>query len=171
MTVKWPALPEALPLTVDPSEIDFSHGISVQTIVGVRVRGATLTDKTSFSSVDTMENWGSETINLGQPTMKVFVTAELTGSVLSAVGVDSSGRVQVGISLDSGASYDYGTDNWASGEATGGTRRSACTASHFISGTPTGDIRVKAQALISGGATTDLDFIDGTITAQMAPDK
>ena len=141
--------------------------LKVPSIDGNRVRGAALTDKTSFGAIDTMENWGSS-LNVGQPTIFVFITAQVAGSILTASGVSRAGQIRIRISLDGGSTWSDGTSNWCA--ATSTLRREGVAASHFTSGTPTGDIRVQVQALISGGLVTDIDFVTGTVTVQVAPD-
>lgn len=137
----------------------------------VRTRGADIADKTSFSAVSTWEDWGSSLL-VGDPGEEVFITAHLTGSLLVASGVNRSVRVRVGISTDGGSTYTFGNEPWGQIDNSGSNqRRAAISASHEVHNvTPSSGIRVKAQALISGGATTDMDFVTGHITGTVSPD-
>lgn len=132
-----------------------------------RIRGATLADKTTFSAINTMEDWGpAGGLNMGSPGITVFVTGHVTGSLLGASGVNRAGKVEVGITLDGGSTWTYGTQNWAQVDDVGtGHRRTAVNASHYRTGTATGEVKIRVRALISGGVVTDLDFVTGTVTA------
>lgn len=138
-----------------------------QFLNGARTRGKDIANKTSFSAVSTWEDWGSS-LNAGNPGEEVFITADLTGSIFTASGVSRAGRVRVGISTDGGSTYTFGPENWCAADGT--LRRDACCASHEVhSVTPTSDIHVKVQALISGGSTTDMDFVTGHVTVNISP--
>ena len=151
-------------------DLDFGSNdiINVKSIEGFVVRGLELTDKTVFTATSAWEDWGAASgVNLGTSSEIIFVTAQALGSILGAVGIARAGQIRVGISLDSGSSWTYGPTNWGQvDDAAAAFRRTAAVAGHQRTGTPTGDVRVKVQALISGGAIADLDFVEGIILAQ-----
>lgn len=141
---------------------------------GVRVRGFDVGDKTTFTAVSTWEDWGSaQNMGVYPNGATYWVGVELIGSALVAAGVNRAGQVRVGISDDGGSSWTYGQAQWFQiDDATGSTRRGPVVAGHgmIVTADGTNNIQVKAQALISGGVTTDLDLLDGQLMVQVAPD-
>ncbi len=132
----------------------------------IRARGQSLANKGTFVAVSTWEDWGVS-LNMGTPGENVFVTGHVTGSILGGAGINRAGQVRVGISFDTGSTWTYGPHTWFQvDDNTATIRRSFCGASHQRSGVPSSEVRVKVQALISGGLVTDLDFVTGQLSAQ-----
>jgi hypothetical protein len=108
-------------------------------------------------------DWGA-TLNLGPATADVFVTASVTGSTLGPASVFRSGQVRVGISLDAGATWTYGSLPYTQTDGT--IQRSPAAASHYREGVGTGvDVRVKAQ--VASGTATDFAFQSGSLVATL----
>lgn len=128
--------------------------------------GTTLSNSTPSSTAE--RDWGTETITFPNPGVPVKVTAQVTGrSSTTTAGATQTTRVKV--SFDGGASFTEGNAVITNALDTGASSfgRGACLASHHRSGTPTGDIVVKATAASS--ASTTPQAAEGFLTAQMIP--
>ena len=142
-------------------------------VTGMRVRGFALTDKTTFTDVDTFIRWdvsGGTYANMGNPGSRtVWVTASSVGDMFGGANINRAGRVRIGISLDGGSSYTYGNGVWVEVDDSGqgDIRRANACAQHYKTGIPTDEVHVMVQAMISGGAVTDLDFLNGVLNVQM----
>lgn len=128
--------------------------------------GITLTNSTPTSTAE--RDWGTETITFANPGVAVKVTAQVTGrcSSTTAAAVQNT---KVAISFDGGSTFTTGPGpgvNALDGGATG-TGRAAVTTGHHRTGTPTGNIVIKAR-VASSAATTPIAE-DGFLTAVMVP--
>ncbi len=137
---------------------------------GLVIDGGTLTDKTTFSAVDTWEDWDTA-ITITDPGVAVAISAQATGSIEDTSGNGGGeGRMRVGISIDGGSTYTFGNEPIADvDDLSADIGFASLGAVHFRSGTPTGDILVKVQAMIIGGVIGDIDFTDGGLTIQTVP--
>lgn len=128
--------------------------------------GVALSNSTPTSTAE--RGWGTETITFPNPGVAVKVTALVTGRS-STTTAGTFQTTKVAISFDGGTSFTTGNAPITNALDTGasGTGRGACLASHHRSGTPTGDIVIKATAASS--AATTPQAVEGFLTAQMVP--
>lgn len=129
------------------------------TTPGVRLSDDTLTD------ANTWEDWGEETITITDPGIAVEVTAAVIGRFRNTVDANTGCRARVGISLDGGSSFTYGPGPW-SDVGTDIPKYAVAAGSHDESGTPSGDIVIKAQWL---SQSTDSEVRNGHLRANMVP--
>lgn len=135
---------------------------------GTIIRGSQPANKTIFTAVDAWENWGSA-LDLGSQSGAVHVSAQIIGSCLYGDNISRAGKVRIGISLDNGNSYTYGSEVWGQNDDTGASsdRRKTVGAAFYRTGTATSNILIQVQAWIDTGATTDIDFVTADLTAQL----
>lgn len=147
---------------------DARYGVIGTSVV---IDGTTLTDKTTFSLVDTWEDWGTEVVTITDPGVDMAISAQASGSIEDTSGNGGGeGRMRVGISLDGGTTYTFGNEPIADVyDLSADIGFASLAAVHFRSGTPTGDIKIKVQAMIIGGVVGDIDFTDGGLTVQAVP--
>ncbi|PXY25143.1 hypothetical protein BAY59_24260 [Prauserella coralliicola] len=127
--------------------------------------GVALTDLTSGVVANTYQAWGSESVQFPSPGVPVKVSAQLTGRVFNTTDADANGMGRVLISIDGGATFTSGNEPFVgTGNNAGG--RGGFASSHYVEGTPTGDIIVKAEAR---GSDADNDYMNGFLTALMLP--
>jgi len=126
--------------------------------------GTTLSNDTAAAAA-TFEQWGTETIIFTNPAAPVKITANLTGQLQNTLNTDSNGAGRVGISFDGGASFTYGNAPGANQGTTSGTR-CLIGAGHTRTGTPTGNVVVRAEFSVS---TTNISALNGFINAVMVP--
>lgn len=124
----------------------------------------TLTDDTA-SATGTWEQWGSEQIQFPDPGLPVKVRAWLTGRFVNTADTDSNAAARVLISLDGGGTFTAANTPGANVGTSVGTRATA-VAANFVEGTPSGDIVVKAELLVSD---TSISCQDGYIMADVFP--
>lgn len=131
--------------------------------------GQNMGNKETFTSVSVWEQWGTDLV-IPDPGQAVIVTAQAFGDALVAAGVNRSGKLRLEISLDNGSSWSTNNGHWFQiDDATGNERRQSISTGDHDSGTPTGDIRVRLMAYISGGAVTDMDYFNGHVLANVSP--
>ena len=126
--------------------------------------GTTLSNDTAAATA-TFEQWGTETVVFTNPAAAVKVTARVTGQLQNTLNTDSNGAARVGISFDGGATFTYGNSPGANQGTTSGTR-CLTGAGHYRTGTPTGNIVVRAEFSVS---TTNISALNGFIEAVMVP--
>lgn len=142
---------------------------------GQRITAARLSqelDGTDLSSTTpgtaaTWTQWGSETVVFPNPGVPVKVKAELTGRTFRSTASNSNVDARLAISLDGGANFTTSnpfTTN--AGNVAGSNQRAAMARTLTVSGTPTGDIVIKAECQTS---VTSTDFANGRIDAQVIP--
>lgn len=160
---------------------------AVETELGVNPRGAdasvrarldrfdihdldqkALTDDQA-AALGTWEVWGVETIVFAAPGQAVKVAGWLTGSIIynNATASRRIGYIRAQISLDGGATWASGVEN--RGELRGDdVRRDGLAAHVFASGTPTGNIVIRAQLQQNAlGVAGDLVFQQGSLLAEV----
>lgn len=129
--------------------------------------GTALTDSTPSSTAE--RDWGTETITFADPGVAVRVAAHVTGRCFSAT-VNETHTTRVAISFDGGSTFTFGNAPQVTPLDTGssGTGRITVAASHYRTGTPTGDIVIKVRAQSSGSTTPVASA--GHLTAWMVPE-
>lgn len=127
-------------------------------------RETLLTDDTA-ATASTWEQWGTEEITFSDPGIAVEVSAVLIGGYSEASNADAAATCRVQISLDGGSTWTDGQRVFVRvGTSVGQTAHAGNTMS--VSGTPSGDIKVRAQLFVN---QTTTELRDGTITATMIP--
>lgn len=126
--------------------------------------GTTLATDTP-AAVNTYEDWGTETVTFANPGVPVRVLSSLFGQLLKTVAGVNVGRIRIGISIDGGTTFDFGTPPEGSVGDTAG-QRTPISAGHVVAGTPTGSIVVKAQL---NGSVTTISFVTGFLQVQLIP--
>lgn len=128
--------------------------------------GTNLTDSTPTSIVE--RNWGTETITFTNPGGPVKVIAQVTGFG-SSITAGQFQTTKVAISFDGGSTFTTGNAPNSNTLDTGdtGTGRATVAASHYRTGTPTGNIVVKSQ--VTSSAATEPIAKSGFLTALMVP--
>lgn len=130
----------------------------------------TLTDDTGVSGLSADEDWSTSVATVTNPGRAVTVVAFLTGTADAFTDTDSMvALVRVTISFDGGSTWNDGIQEYTRiGNATGCARHAILKAQHLRTGTPTGDIKIKALIQQQGGSAGDIDFLNGSIIYQVA---
>lgn len=126
----------------------------------------TLTDDTLAAS-GVFEDWGTETVTFSDPGVEVSVTAYVTGNFNDSAAESTLGNVRVAISLDGGTVFTFG--NQVTGRVGTNADQShlPVAASHGVTGTPTGDIVIKAQ--FEGITSANVEVRSGLLTGVLLP--
>lgn len=139
---------------------------------GLKAFSTTLTDDTA-AALETWEQWGTEEATAADPGRAVAVLAwgsgwfALNASTVGAV----RGSMRVQISLDGGTTWTEGSRGADHGDrvnadvSSGGSL--ACY--HLASGTPTGQVQVRAQLHQFNQSAGDITFRDGSVMGLMIP--
>jgi hypothetical protein len=116
------------------------------------------------ATINTWTDFGTEEITFSDPGVEVTVEAILISSCFTDQTTADRVVTRVAISFDGGSTFDtsaglaYGTSD------SDNISRTPTPAFHVRTGTPTGDVVVKAQCMheVSGGQA---DFFSGALTA------
>lgn len=114
------------------------------------------------------DDWGTETVTFTDPGVEVKVTGRVTGQASHPDSADIFVQTRVGISFDGGSTFEFGPEPASQvAEATGAARRQHVVASAHRTGTPTGDVVVKAQAAEESSQNTVMvqGFLEAAIHA------
>lgn len=125
--------------------------------------GTALTND-SAAVTATWEDWGTETLTIPDPGVPVSVSARVSGYLKNSTNADQ-GAVRVSVSLDGGSTFIAGNAPVAQPDTTGATQELPIAADVVVSGTPTGDIVVKAQLRQDTTFGSSLVFENGYIAA------
>lgn len=126
--------------------------------------GTPITNDT-LAAANVWEQWGTETVTFANPGVDVKVLANLSGYLLDASAATHVGRVRIGISLNGGSTYNTGNEPQGS-VGSGAGARTPISSGHKHSGTPTGNIVVKAEFF---GSTTDVQALAGFLQVDLKP--
>lgn len=122
----------------------------------------------TVSATGAFQEWGSgggDIVTVTNPSRAVTIWAVLTGdAVANASG--GVGTVHVSISLDNGSSYADGHDI---DFYMGGLQTHAFAAQALRGGTPTGNIKVKAEIKQTGGSAGDVTWSGGNLVVLVIP--
>lgn len=125
----------------------------------------TLLSDDTASATSTWEQWGTEDVTIPNPGIAVEVSAVLSGGYREATNTDAAATCRLQISLDGGTTWSDGENAFVRVGTDVGVTTHALNGM-AVSGTPTGDIVIRAQLWVNQ-TTTELK--DGTITATMVP--
>lgn len=136
---------------------------------GLKAFSTTLTDDT-VAALDTWEQWGVEEATAADPGRAIAVIAHLTGHV---VGENTSRVVhecRLQISLDGGTTWNTGRKVRNETDRTNTNIQNVPQiAAHRHSGTPTGQVQVRAQIQQQLGTAGGSEWKMGQIVALMIP--
>jgi hypothetical protein len=130
-----------------------------------------LTD-TSPTSVGAWEDFNGGYVSFADPGRQVDVVAWLASDVETALDEKWRALVRCSISFDGGSSYTAGTAKKTEliGTGTDDVTEACLGAVQRRSGTPTGQVRVKAQLRGEQGSTpSGLDFVNAQLIVMMIP--
>lgn len=148
-----------------PDRWDTLAGQIEQEIDSATSIGTTALTSDTVSALSTYEQWGTETVNLGNPGRDVLVLAWTGGYALdnTAPAIVSS-RTQ--ISLDGAATWVNGDALAADVNGTDVARAVQFSQAQAL-GTPTGDVLVRAQIRQTNGTAGDATWFGGQIMVVM----
>lgn len=116
-------------------------------------------------STSTWEQWATEEITITNPGVSVEVSAVLLGGVSNTVDGNTVATCRAQISIDGGTTWTDGNRAFTRcGTTVGETANIGNTLA--VTGTPSGDIKVRAQIWAT---STNTEHRDGTIVATMIP--
>ena len=127
---------------------------------------------TSPTAVGAWEDFNGGYVSFADPGRQVDVIAWLVSDVETAVDEKWRALVRCSISFDAGSSYTAGTAKKTEiiGTSTDDVSEAGLAAMQRRSGTPTGQVRVKAQLRGEQGSTASgLDFVNAQLFVVMIP--
>lgn len=136
---------------------------------GLKAFHTLLTDD-SVAATSTWEQWGTEAATAANPGRAVAVIAHLTGHVTG----ENTGRVvhecRLQISLDGGTTWNTGRENRGETDRTNANIQNVDqSVVHVHSGTPSGQVQVRAQIQQVLGTAGGSGWRQGQIAALMIP--
>lgn len=138
----------------------------------ITVGGADLADNTDVGG--SAETWGAAQ-TISQPPGAVKLVAHAVGYWLNATD-NVIGDLWIEISDDGGstwtagdAGHDSSTDARRVNVDPGSGTRVGASASAYYTGTPSGNIQIRARVLLSAGSTGNLQTAQGALTWTMVP--
>jgi hypothetical protein len=142
-------------------------GVAISSEIGGLYAGFATGGAAVNHDVTTVDTWqdGGATITIPNPVRSVTVTAVWAGYGNNFTAIAFS-KTRVGISFDGGSSYTTGTENEAVfGQGGSNYNRGNLTTTHFRTGLPTGDIKIRLQ-----GYSAHVDTaMGGTMIYMMMP--
>jgi hypothetical protein len=108
-----------------------------------------LTSKSTWSAANTREQWGTEEATVDDATLPALTSVTVYASIRGHVNTWTSNsllRLRVEISLDGGATWSQGEDNWMRDDSLSSVDRIHLFCDHQVTGTVTGDIQARVMA-------------------------